>query len=151
MNQSSTMHPGMALGGVFLRVFGAIWLAFACDAYPGSWPALAGIAVGALAIVSWALATFKARRRAYAGTVDDDARKRLSKGFMLINAAQWSLIVLAILVLNAMGHGNLTMPAIIFRGGYPLRSAGAAAGLPWPPLDCGRAGAGGAVRRRGQG
>ena len=114
MNQSHTMHPGMALGGVALALFGAMWLAGASGAYLGGWPALAGVAAGALAIAAWALATFRARRRAYGGAPDDGAGTRLRKGFMLINAVQWSLIGLAIPLLNAVGHGDWIRPVVIF-------------------------------------
>jgi len=114
MNRARDMHPGMALGGVFLTLFGAVWLASASRMVLAGWPAFVAIAGIALAIVVWAMATFFARRCVVAGTVDQAARRRLRRGFMLVNAVQWSLIGLAIGVLNAVGHGNWIAPAVIF-------------------------------------
>lgn len=112
---SPAPHPSMALGGIFLALFGAAWLGGASHLYLGSGtPALAAIAAGALAIAAWALATFRARRRSHAGGSDPAVRKRLRRGLILVNAVQWSLVGLLILALNVTGHVDWIVPGVIF-------------------------------------
>jgi hypothetical protein len=113
MAQSPAPHPGVALGGVFLSLFGALWLAGASIRYLGTSPAaLAAIAVGAAAIAAWGLALFRRRRPAYGA--DAAARKRLARAFMVVNAVQWSLIGFLILALNVTGHVAWIVPGVIF-------------------------------------
>jgi hypothetical protein len=124
MQQSQSAHPGMAFGGVFLALFGATWLVGASVLYlSASALALAAIAAGAVGLVAWALATFRARRLAYAGAPDPAAGRRLRRALIGVNAAQWSLIGLAILVMNVSGHIAWIMPSVIFLVGvhfFPL-------------------------------
>jgi hypothetical protein len=113
MAQSQPPHPGVALGGVFLSLFGALWLAGASVRYLGTSPAaLAAIAAGAAAIAAWGLALFRRRRPVYG--FDAAARKRLARSFMVVNAVQWSLIGLLILALNVTGHIAWIVPGVIF-------------------------------------
>lgn len=113
-NQPDRLHPGMALGAVALALFGAIWLAAgASAAYPAAWPALVGIAAGAIALVTWSLTTFRRHRRTDASPPDAATKKRMRRGFMLINAVQWMLIGTVIPVLHAVGHADSIRAAII--------------------------------------
>lgn len=112
MAQSPAPHPGVALGGVFLSLFGALWLAGASVRYLGTSPAaLAAIAAGAAAIAAWGVTLFRRRRPAYGA--DAAARKRLARSFMVVNAVQWSLIGLLILALNVTGHVAWIVPGVI--------------------------------------
>lgn len=124
MSQSYPMHPGVALGGVFLSLFGATWLAGASYQYFGaSLAALAVIAAGAIGIATWAVATFRACRLTHGGSTDPGAARRLRRSFMLVNAVQWSLIGLTVLVMNVSGHVEWIMPGVIFVVGlhfFPL-------------------------------
>jgi hypothetical protein len=113
MAQSQAPHPGVALGGVFLSLFGALWLAGASYRYLGVSPAaLAAIAAGAAGIAAWGLAVF--RRRPPVFGADAAVRKRLARSFMAVNAVQWSLIGLLILALNVSGHVAWIVPGVIF-------------------------------------
>jgi hypothetical protein len=127
MAKSHSSHPGMALGGIFLSLFGATWLAGACYLYLGAGPAasaaILAVVVGAIGIAGCSLATFRARRRVYAGTPDPAGGKRIRRSLMQVNAAQWSLIGLVILVMNASGHAEWIMPGVVFLVGmhfFPL-------------------------------
>ena len=114
MTPASPYHPSMALGGIFLSLFGAAWLCGAAYAYAGPDPALlAAIAVVALAMTAWAVAIFRARRRSFTATGDAAARRRVRKSFMVVNAVQWSSIGLAVLLLNLTGHVAWILPAVI--------------------------------------
>jgi len=111
---TNSYHPGMALGAIFLFLFGATWLCGASYAYAGPDPALlAAIAVVALLMTAWAIATFRARRRSFTGTGDAAASQRVRKGFMVVNAVQWTVIGLAVLLLNLTGHVAWILPAVI--------------------------------------
>lgn len=113
-NQSETLHPGMALGAVALALFGAIWLAAGANAdHPAGWLVLLGVAAGAFALLTWALTTFRRRRRAEAGPPDAATKKRLRRGFILINTVQWMLIGTLIPVLHAVGNADSIRAAII--------------------------------------
>jgi len=113
MAQSQAPHPGVALGGVFLSLFGALWLAGASYRYLGMSPAaLAAIAAGAAGIAAWGLALFRRRRPVYGA--DAAAGKRVARSFMIVNAVQWSLIGLLILAMNASGHVAWIVPGVIF-------------------------------------
>jgi len=114
MAQSSSPHPGVALGGVFLSLFGALWLAGASIRYLGASPAvLALIGAGAAALAAWGVALFR-RRRAAGSAPDAAVRKRLARAFMLVNAVQWSLIGALILALNVTGHVAWIVPGVVF-------------------------------------
>jgi len=121
---ASPYHPSMALGSIFLSLFGATWLCGASYAYAGPNPALlAAIAAVALAMTAWAVATFRARRRNFTASADAAASKRVRKGFMVVNAVQWSSIGLAVLLLNLTGHVAWILPAVIMVVGlhfFPL-------------------------------
>jgi hypothetical protein len=114
----------MALGGIFLSLFGATWLCGASYAYAGPDPALpAAISVIALAMTAWAVAIFRARRRSFTATGDAAASRRVRKGFRVVNAVQWSSIGLAVLLLNLTGHVAWILPAVILVVGlhfFPL-------------------------------
>jgi len=114
----------MALGGIFLSLFGATWLCGAGYEYAGAnLPLLAAIVIAALALTAWAIATFRARRRSFAGTDDPTGAKRIRKGFMIVNTVQWSSIGVAVLLLNITGHVAWIMPAVILVVGlhfFPL-------------------------------
>jgi hypothetical protein len=117
-------HPSMALGGIFLSLFGATWLCGAGYEYAGpNLPLLAAIVIAALLMTAWAIATFRARSRGFTGTGDAAAGKRVRKGFMIVNAVQWSSIGLAVLLLNLTGHVAWILPAVILVVGlhfFPL-------------------------------
>jgi len=124
MTQASPYHPSMALGGMFLSLFGATWLCGGVYAYAGvNVRLLALIGTASLLMTAWAIAIFRARRRAFAGTGDAAAGKRVRKGFMIVNAVQWTLIGLAVLLLNLTGHVAWILPAVIWIVGihfFPL-------------------------------
>jgi len=124
VTQTSPYHPSMALGGIFLSLFGATWLCGAGYEYAGpNLPLLATIVIISLLMTAWAVATFRARRRSFTGTGDAAAGKRVRKGFMIVNAVQWSGIGLAVLLLNLTGHVAWIMPAVILVVGlhfFPL-------------------------------
>lgn len=114
MTQASPHHPSMALGGIFLSLFGAIWLCGGVYAYAGiNARLLAAIVTASTLMTAWAIATFRARRRAFTGSGDDAAGKRVRKGFMVVNAMQWTLIGLAVVLLNLTGHVAWILPAVI--------------------------------------
>jgi hypothetical protein len=117
MAQSQALHPSMALGGIFMALFGSIWLAAAdFQCLGGSLVALAGllvIATGAIGLVAWARATFKGGLRAHAAARDPAAVKRLRRGFMLINAVQWIAVGLAVMLMNVFAHVEWIAPAVI--------------------------------------
>jgi uncharacterized membrane protein YecN with MAPEG domain len=114
----------MALGGIFLSLFGATWLCGAGYEYAGpNLPLLAAIVIGALALTAWAVATFRARRRSFAGASDAAAGQRVRKVFMIVNAVQWTGIGLAVLLLNLTGHVAWILPVVIWIVGvhfFPL-------------------------------
>lgn len=114
----------MALGGIFLSLFGATWLCGAGYEYAGpNVPLLAAIVLASLLMSAWAVATFRARRRSFTGTDDAASARRIRKGFMLVNAVQWTSIGLAVLLLNVTGHVAWIMPAVILVVGlhfFPL-------------------------------
>jgi hypothetical protein len=129
MIQASPFHPSMALGGIFLSLFGATWLCGASIVYTGSnhtgpnLPLLAVIVIATLALTAWAIATFRARRRSFAGTDDVTGARRIRKGFMIVNAVQWTGIGLAVVLLNLTGHVAWILPAVIWIVGvhfFPL-------------------------------
>lgn len=108
-------HPGRALGGVFLSLFGATWLVGASYQYAGvSAPMLACIGLLTVMLASWSLLTFFKRRATYTGGRDVEAGKRIRKSLMLVNITQWSIIGLVILLLNVTDHVRWIMPAVIF-------------------------------------
>ena len=108
-------HPCLALGGVFLSLFGATWLVGASYQYAGiSVPLLACIALLTVALASWSLMTFFRRRATYTGARDVEAGKRIRKSLMLVNITQWSIIGLLILLLNVTNHVAWIMPGVIF-------------------------------------
>lgn len=117
MAQPQALHPSMALGGVFMALFGAIWLAAAdYQAFGGTLLALAGmlvIAAGAIGLVAWSRATFKAGLLDEAATRDPVAIKRLRRQFMLINAVQWIAVGLAVMLMNVFAHPAWIAPAVI--------------------------------------
>jgi len=121
---ASPYHPSMALGGIFLSLFGATWLCGASVAYAGlNLPLLAAIVIAALLMTAWAIAIFRARRRNFTASADAAASKRVRKGFMVVNAVQWSSIGLAVLLLNLTGHVAWILPAVIMVVGlhfFPL-------------------------------
>lgn len=118
MAQSQALHPSMALGGIFMTLFGSIWLAAAdYQSFGGTLTALVGllaIAACAIGLVVWARATFKAGRPGDAATARDPATaKRLRRRFMLINATQWIAVGLAVPLLNVFAHAEWIAPAVI--------------------------------------
>jgi hypothetical protein len=124
MTEANPYHPSMALGGIFLSLFGATWLCGGVYAYAGinAWLLAAIVTAGTL-MTAWAIATFRARRRAFAGTADAAAGKRVRKGFMIVNAVQWTVIGLAVLLLNLTDHVAWILPAVILVVGlhfFPL-------------------------------
>lgn len=117
MAQSQALHPSMALGGLFMALFGSIWLAAAdYQSFGGTVVALAGmlvIAAGAIGLVMWARATFKAGLAGHAGARDPAANKHLRRRFMLINAMQWIAVGLAVMLMNVFAHVEWIAPAVI--------------------------------------
>jgi hypothetical protein len=107
---SDPHHPALALGGVFLSLFGAAWLCGASYQFVGtSVPVLSAIAIVGLSIAAWAVATFRARRRAYSGTSNAAVRK----GMMIVTVLQWVGISIAILLLKLTGHTTWILPCVI--------------------------------------
>lgn len=124
MIDTSTHHPGLALGGVFLALFGGTWLAGASYQYAGpSVPLLAAVVLLSLLLAGWAVRTFRARRRACPVPTDQAARQRVRRGLIAVNAVQWTSIAVAIVLLNATGHAGWIMPCVVFVVGihfFPL-------------------------------
>lgn len=117
MAQSQALHPSMALGGVFMALFGSIWLAAAdYQSFGGTLVALAGmlvIAAGAISLVAWSRTTFKAGLLSQTATRDPASVKRLRRQFMLINAVQWIAVGLAVMLMNVFAHVEWIAPAVI--------------------------------------
>lgn len=117
MAQSQALHPSMALGGVFMALFGSIWLAAAdYQSFGGTLVALAGmlvIAAGAISLVAWSRMTFKAGLLSQTATRDPASVKRLRRQFMLINAVQWIAVGLAVMLMNVFAHVEWIAPAVI--------------------------------------
>jgi hypothetical protein len=115
MSNARSYHPSLALGGIFLSVFGALWLSGASFSYSGvNLPMLSIIVVGSLLICAWALTTFRSRGLAFTGASDSAAGKRIRKGLILVNVIQWSSIGMAVLLLNLTGHVAWILPCVIF-------------------------------------
>ena len=114
MKANTASHPGLVLGAVFLSLFGATWLLGWSWQAPGSGFLLRFVIVlGALALVAWAIRSFRQRRAIYVGRPDPMAQKRIRKALILINIAQWSSIGALVLGLNAVSHIEWIMPAVI--------------------------------------
>ena len=110
MKKVSSYHPGMALGGVFLSLFGAAWLFGASYRYVGAdLPMLSAIAIVSVLIAGWAVATFRSRRAAYSGTNNSAVRR----GLIVVNVVQWAAISGAILLLNLAHHTGWILPCVI--------------------------------------
>jgi hypothetical protein len=124
MIKTSPYHPALALGGVFLSLFGAAWLSGASYKYAGaSLPLLLAIAAVSLLISGWAIMTYRSRRREYPVAVDAARSKRVRKGMLIVNIAQWWGIGIAILLLNLTGHAAWILPCVILFVGlhfFPL-------------------------------
>lgn len=111
MSKTNSRHPSMALGGVFLSLFGAVWLFIGTYRYAGAnLPALSIIAVVSILIATWAVMTFRARRAAYTGANSSATRK----GLIIVNILQWAAISFMVLLLNLTHHVDLIMPCAIF-------------------------------------
>jgi hypothetical protein len=120
LKNTSSRHPGLALGSVFLSLFGAAWLSGASYLYVGtSVPVLSVIAIISLLIAAWAVTTFRARRSEYSGENNSAVRK----GLISVNILQWAAISIAILLLNLTHHAAWIVPCVIFIVGvhfFPL-------------------------------
>jgi hypothetical protein len=124
VTSANSYHPSLALGGAFLSLFGAVWLAAASFKYAGTTlSTLIPIAILTLLMTAWAVATFRSRRRVFSGTSDSAAGKRIRKGFIVVNIVQWSSIGIAVLLLALTDHAAWIMPCVILVTGlhfFPL-------------------------------
>ncbi|WP_205609949.1 hypothetical protein [Noviherbaspirillum galbum] len=119
MATASSYHPSLALGGVFLSLFGAAWLAAACFAYAGAnLPMFATVAILCLLMTMWAILTFRSRRRLFSGVTDRTAGARVRRGFAVVNIVQWSCIGIVVLVLALTDHAAWIMPSVILITGF---------------------------------
>jgi hypothetical protein len=120
VKNTSSHHPSLALGGVFLSLFGAAWLVGASYVYAGTnLPMLSAIAIASILIAAWAVLTFRARRSGYSGTNNSAVRK----GLAIVNMLQWAAISMTVLVLNLTHHAAWIMACVVFIVGvhfFPL-------------------------------
>ncbi|WP_084046311.1 DUF7010 family protein [Deinococcus hopiensis] len=76
-----------------------------------------------LFITVWGTARFRSRRREFSGVRDSAEGKRVRKGFIVVNAVQWSSIGTAVLLLALTDHSAWITPCVILITGlhfFPL-------------------------------
>jgi hypothetical protein len=110
-------------GAMFFSVFGAVWLAgWASSARAGvAW--FAAIVVLAAALFGIALQRYRRDAPLAAQFKDTPERRRVGRIFNIVNAAQWTAIVIIGQVLARTGHGVWIIPMAIGIIGlhfYPL-------------------------------
>jgi len=99
---------------MFFAVFGGLWLGlWANDQYPGA-VALLLIASGTALLLAASRRVYKANSPALKAIRQTPESRRKSRLFNLINALQWSVIILVALVLSKTGNTRWILPAVIF-------------------------------------
>lgn len=108
-------QAGRAMGAMFFCVFGGAWLAlWAHGAFAAPLVAYALIGVATLVFFSIVLGVYRAHAPALKAEPESQAKRRRSRGFHLVNAGQWLLIVVVANVLANIGLVPWIIPAVIF-------------------------------------
>jgi hypothetical protein len=120
MNSTSAAVPvdsakaGRAKGAMFFAVFGGLWLGlWAHTEYPDSLVSLLGVAGLAALLLVAAYRVYRAHAQGLKALAQAPEGRRRARMFNLVNAAQWSVIGVAALVLSQTGHATLILPAAI--------------------------------------
>jgi hypothetical protein len=120
MNSTSASVPGDAVkagrakGAMFFAVFGGLWLVLWAHAeFPGSLGSLLAVAALAALLMVAAYRVYKANALGLKALAQAPEGRRRARMFNLVNAAQWSVIVVVALVLSQTGHATLILPAAI--------------------------------------
>jgi hypothetical protein len=105
---------GRAIGAMFFAGFGGLWLAlWAHSEYPESVGALLAIATVAVALLAVAYRVYKANSLSHKALAQTPESLRKARIFNLVNAGQWTVIVIVALVLSQIGHARWILPAIV--------------------------------------
>jgi hypothetical protein len=105
---------GRIVGAMFFIFFGGGWLiAWTCQTFKNPMLGSAGILVAMGALLWLAKSRLAKLRRALGGKIPPHDTKT-GRAFHFINAAQWILIVAAVIVLARSGLSNWITPTIIF-------------------------------------
>lgn len=100
---------------MFLCVFGGAWLAlWAHDVFARPLVPYAVIALVTFVFFAFVLRIYRRHASAIRGARETQEGRRRSRGFRLVNSAQWLVIVVVALVLANTGRGAWIVPAVVF-------------------------------------
>ena len=104
-----------AIGAMFFCVFGGAWLVlWAHDTFVLPLVAYALIGAATLVLFWIALRVYKVHAPALKAESDSQEKRRRSRGFHMVNAGQWVLMVVVANVLANIGLTTWIIPAAIF-------------------------------------
>ena len=112
---------GSAVGQMFFAGFGTLWMTAWCLHLHGwDWPMLGLILMAGSTLFLWAWCDYRAFRPYVDPKAEPAAQKARARAFRWINAVQWLAVVVANIVLNAVGRPGWTAPAVILIVGLHL-------------------------------
>ena len=104
-----------AIGAMFFSVFGGAWLALGARAvFVPPFAAYALVGIGTLALLWFVLRIYKRHALALKAAPETPETRRRSRGFHIVNAGQWILLLVVANVLANMGLNAWVIPAAIF-------------------------------------
>ena len=102
-----------AFGAMMYGMFGGLWLALTClTSFDDARYPLVGVGTLGVLLVGYAVHVYR-RNASLALATPNAAERRAMRWFHIINAAQWTAIPVVANVLNALGHRDLVIPAVI--------------------------------------
>ena len=107
---------GLAIGNLFLGIFGMVWIVIGLVVGGRKDPWIfAGLACFLLAIVAVSIQTMRRTHgRLDRSEANREMKKKINRQFGLVNCLQWGLIFLAVYGLEYLKLDNWILPAIVF-------------------------------------
>ncbi len=113
--QEGARRAGRAFGAMFFAIFGGAWLTYwSIQTRPGSIMALALIIVLTVLVFGLAFNQYRQNKDALQAEMDRPQRQRAGRLFNIINAVQWTAILIGANVLANIGLKEWTIPFMIF-------------------------------------
>ena len=104
-----------AIGVMFFSVFGGAWLILWSYSVFGVAPiVLGGVVTATIILFSCALLRYRRYRDALAADANSPERRRTARVFNIVNAVQWTLIIIVANVFSNFGMTSWIVPSIIF-------------------------------------
>jgi hypothetical protein len=113
----SEVKASRAIGSIFFTIFGTAWLILWYFSYGVTRGVLLAILAGGICLLLLSSFRFKRYRAAYRAGSHTPQNKSQSWVFVIVNVAQWFIIVTGATILARMNQSDWIVPLIIFTVG----------------------------------